>query len=105
MSDFAPQSVDSKTWARLKQLWAGRLEAEPKVRLKVIDMESGKVRFCELEEAKTWDWSNPEMMRMVNGVQLTSWEKLAELVSFKAKKGYHEVEVYEAPRFILLGGG
>lgn len=76
-----------------------------KVKLKVIDMENGAIRVCDLDEAKTWDWSNPEMMRMIGGVQITSWNKLVELVSFKAKKGYREIELYEAPRFIMLGGG
>jgi hypothetical protein len=76
-----------------------------KVKLKVIDMENGDTRVCDLDEAKTWDWSNPEMMRMIGGVHVTSWNKLVELASFKAKKGYKEVELYEAPRFIMLGGG
>jgi hypothetical protein len=99
-------SVDFQALRKLMEPWAGRrVEAEPKVKLKVIDMESGKVRVCKLDEARTWDWGNPEMMRMIGGVQITSWDKLVELVSFKAKKGYQEVEVYEAPRFMLLGGG
>ena len=100
------QSVDFEILARLVEPWASqRQEAEPKVKLKVIDMESGKIRVCELDEARTWEWGNPEIMRMIGGVQITSWDKLVKLVSFKAKKGYQEVEVYEAPRFILLGGG
>ncbi len=99
-------SVDFHALMKLMEPWAGhRPEAEPKVRLKVIDMESGATTVCELDEAKTWDWGNPEMMRMIGGIQITSWDKLVELVSFKAKKGYQEVEVYEAPCFILLGGG
>jgi len=42
---------------------------------------------------------------MIGGFQITSWDKLVEIACFKAGKGYQEVEVYEAPRFILLGGG
>ena len=102
------QSIDFQTLGRLVEPWADtnfQPETTPKVKLKVIDMESGKVRVCELDEAKTWEWGNPEIMRMIGGVQITSWDKLVELVSFKAKKGDQEVEVYEAPRFILLGGG
>jgi hypothetical protein len=68
-------------------------------------MENETTRVCDLDEAKTWDWSNPEIMRMIGGVQITSWNKLVEVVSFKVKKGYREVELYEAPRFIMLGGG
>jgi hypothetical protein len=76
-----------------------------KVKLKVIDMETGATRVCDLDEAKTWDWSNTEMMRMIGGVHVTSWNKLVEIAAFKAKKGYKEVEIYEAPRFMMLGGG
>jgi len=80
-------------------------ESVPKIKLKVVDMDTGETKVCSLEEAKTWDWSNPEMMRVIGDIQATSWDKLVELISFKAKKGYQEVVVYEAPRFMLLGGG
>ena len=100
------QSVDFQALRKLMEPWAGhRVKADPKLRLKVIDMETGKARVCPLEEAKTWDWDNPKMMRMISGFHITSWERLTELASFKAKKGYREVEVYEGPRFMLLGGG
>jgi len=99
-------SVDFHTLMKLMEPWAGRrLEAEPKVKLKVIDMESGEVRVCPLDEARMWDWNNPEMMRIFGGFQITNWDKLVEVASFKARKGYQEVEVYEGPRFMLLGGG
>jgi hypothetical protein len=88
-------------WKRLEP-WAGRRpEAVPKVKLKVIDMESGEVRVCPLDEAKTWDWSNQEIWKMIDGFQVTSWDKLVELASFKTRKGYQEVEVYEVPRFMI----
>jgi len=101
-------SVDFQALWKLVEPWAGascRPGAEPKIKLKVIDMESGETRACQLDEAKTWEWDNPQMMRIVGGLQITSWDKLVEILRFKAKKGYQEVEVYEAPRFILLGGG
>lgn len=107
-SSFAQHPVDLVTiWKQLEP-WAdtGLLPGtKPKINLKVIYMESGETRGCDLDEAKTWDWSNPEMMRIIGGRQITSWDKLVEIASFKAKKGYREVEVYEAPRFIMLGGG
>jgi hypothetical protein len=78
---------------------------ESKVKLKVIDMENGTTRVCDLDEAKTWDWDNTKMMRMIDGVHVTSWNKLVEIASFKAKKGYKEVKVYEGPRFMMLAGG
>ena len=63
----------SQALGKLMEPWVGRrMEAEPKVKLKVIDMETGKVRVCPLDEAKTWDWNNPEMMRMVSGFHITS---------------------------------
>ena len=68
-------------------------------------MESGATRVCELDEAKTWDLSNPEMMRVIDGLQITSWDKLLEILSFKTETGYQEVKIYGAPRFMLLGGG
>jgi len=105
-SGVVQHSVDFQALRKLVEPWAGRRrQAEPKVKLKVIDMESGEVRVCPLDEAKTWDWSNTEIWRVVDGFQVTSWDKLVELASFKAEKGYREVVVYEGPRFMMLGGG
>ena len=73
--------------------------------LKVVDMETGEARVCGLEETKTWNWGDPTIMRMVDGRQMTGWEKLIEFISCKARKGSHEIVLYEAPRFMLLGGG
>ncbi len=73
--------------------------------LKVINMEDGTSRVCQLDDAKAWDWGNPKMMRMISGMQITSWDKLVQVSLHKAEKGSQEVEVYEAPRFMLLGGG
>ena len=101
-------SVDFQTLWKLVQPWAEagpQPETKPKIKLRVIDVESGANRVCDLDEAKTWDWSNPEMMRIIGDLQVSSWDKLVEIARFKAKKGYREVEVYEAPRFMLLGGG
>jgi len=84
---------------------ATELKPSQKIKLKVIDMESGATTVCELDEAKTWDWGNQEILRVVDGFQITSWDKLVEVASFKAKKGYQEVKVYEGRRFMLLGGG
>jgi len=101
-------SVDFQALWKLVEPWAGvaiELETSRQIQLKVIDMESGETRVCQLEETKTWDWSNPETMRIIGGLQITSYDKLVELIPFRVKKGYQEVEVYEAPRFILLGGG
>jgi len=101
-------SVDLQVLRSWVEPWGGtgrRPETELRVKLKVIDMDTGITRTCELKEAKTWEYNNPEMMILVGGIQITSWDKLVDLVSYKAQKGYQEVEVYEAPRFMLLGGG
>ncbi len=107
-SGIRHQSVDSQTLRKLAEPWAGarsQRETELEIRLKVIDMESGATRVCELDEAETWDWSSPDVVRMVSGIQITSWEKLVEIVRFKSERGYQEVEVHEAPHFMLLAGG
>lgn len=78
---------------------------EPKIRLKVIDMESSAARICELSELKRWDWSNPRIWRLIDGRQVTNLDSLIEILCCKAERGYEEVELYEAPRFMLLAGG
>ncbi len=100
--------VDFQPLRNWMEPWAARgdqLEIPLEIKLKVIDMESGESRICELSEAKTWDWSDPKLVRVIGDIQVTGWDKLVEIVRFKAKKGYHEVEIYEAPRFMLLAGG
>jgi hypothetical protein len=93
---------------KLSEPWAGKdiqAKNEPKIRLQVIDMESGKTKICEFNETKTWDWGNPEMMRLIDGRQVNSLDSLIEILCYKAEKGYQEVQIYEAPRFMLLAGG
>ncbi len=100
--------VDFEALWEMVRPWSGaqaRSAKKPEVKLKLIDMETGTATMCELEEARKWDWDNPHMMRLIAGLQVTNWDKLVEMVSFRAKRGYQEVEVYEAPRFLLLGGG
>jgi hypothetical protein len=105
-SGIAQRTVDLRTLGKLVEPWAGRrVKAEPKVKIKVIDMETGNIKICSLEEAKAWDWSNPEIMRVIDGFQITSFDRLVEIASYKAKRGNQEIELYEAPRFMLLGGG
>jgi len=82
-----------------------RKRSEPEIKLKVIDVESRTTRICSFNETKEWSWDNPETMRIIDGWQVTSMEMLLEIMCHKAEKGYEEVEVYEAPRFMLLAGG
>jgi hypothetical protein len=81
------------------------LERILKIRLKVIDRETGESRYCTVAETKTWDWANPEFWRIVNGWQITSFKGLLHLLYLKAEKVIKEVELLEAPRFTMLSGG
>jgi hypothetical protein len=78
---------------------------ETRIRLKLVDRESGRVRVCDLSEAKAWDWSNPAVMRVIDDWQVTSMDSLIKILRYKAEKGFQEVEVREAPRFMILAGG
>jgi hypothetical protein len=101
-------SVDFQAFWKLVEPWKDidyQSQPKRKISITVIDMESGETRVCQLEEAKTWEWDNPEMMRIIDGFHITSWDKLIEIVSFKAEKGNTEVRLYEAPRFMMLAGG
>ena len=77
----------------------------PKIKLKIIDMESGKERTGESTEAKTWKWNDPGIMRIVAGHQVDSWTKLAEIMQYQEEKGAKELVIYEGPRFMMIAGG
>jgi hypothetical protein len=76
-----------------------------KIRLKLTDRESGQSRYCTLDEAKTWDWGDPETWRMIGGWQISSFQGLLKILYVKMEKGIKEVEIIEAPRFTMLAGG
>jgi len=75
------------------------------MKLKVIDMEMGTEKYVSLAEAQDWKWGDPGMMRMINHRHVFSFEKLTEMAGFYEQKGVAELTVYEAPSFMLLGGG
>ncbi len=80
---------------------AGKMEPKPqKVRLTLSDRETGESRFCTLDEAKTWDWKNPEVWRMVGHWQITSYESLLHVLSMKVENGAKEIEIVVSPRFM-----
>jgi hypothetical protein len=80
-------------------------KGNPKIKLKVIDVANRTTRTCDFNETKEWIWDNPEIMRVIDGWQVTSTEMLLEIMRYKAEKGCEEVELYEVPRFMLLAGG
>ncbi|MFC1871564.1 hypothetical protein ACFLYF_04100 [Chloroflexota bacterium] len=82
-----------------------RGDKEPDIRLKGIDMETAETRIYRLEEAKNWDWSDTNTIRLIDGFHITGLDKLLEILRYKAGKGYQEILFYEGPRFMLLGGG
>ncbi len=78
---------------------------KPKVTLRLIDVEHDTKRICTLEEAQTWDWSNPEIMRVIGDWQISSYEMLLSKLRDKEESGVTEVDLFEAPRFMMLSGG
>jgi hypothetical protein len=76
-----------------------------KIKLKVLDRETAQYRYATLDEAKAWDWDNPETWRMIGGWQITSFQQLLNILYRKMEKGYTEVEILESPRFMILAGG
>jgi hypothetical protein len=76
-----------------------------KIRLRLFDRENGTSRLVSLDEAKTWNWRDPETWRMIGGWQVTSFQQLLNLLYLKMEKGVEEVEIVEAPRFTMLAGG
>lgn len=101
--------LDLETIKKLFEPWSvkqNKLERPVlKIKLKVIDMESGTQRYVSPFEANNWKWGDPNIMRVVNGGHITSWEKLLEIMHYQEQRGIKELVIYEAPRFMLLGGG
>ena len=81
------------------------LEPAPKIKITLVDVEHNTSRTVDLNEAKTWDWKNPEMIRLIGDWQVKNYEALRFILSEKERKGLDEVKIYESPRFMLLCGG
>jgi hypothetical protein len=76
-----------------------------KMKVKVVYRETGNSRYCTLDEAKTWDWGNQDIWRIVSGWQITSFNGLLNMMYMKVQRGVEEVEILESPRCMLLAGG
>jgi hypothetical protein len=83
----------------------GQRKDELKIRLKVIDVERKETRICDLHELQKWHWGNPRLYRLIDGRQVTDLDNLIEILYHKAEAGCEEVDLYEAPRFMMLAGG
>ncbi len=103
-ADFESIKRSLEPWSATRN-GNGEISPEKKIKLKVIDMESGKERNFELAEAKTWEWDNPSIMRIVAGSQVNSWTKLCEMVQYYQEKDAAELVIYEAPSFMMIAGG
>jgi hypothetical protein len=73
------------------------------LRLKVITLNNygATERYCELEEARTWDYSDQLKSVNIDGIQISSYEELAEIID--KQKNKEEIEVYITPP-IIAGG-
>jgi hypothetical protein len=105
------KTVDMEMIKKLFEPWSAKHnKAEEKsvkiqIKLEFIDMETGKERYFEPEEIQTWKWGDPSIIRVVNGTHVTSAGKLMEIIRYHESRGVTELTIYEAPSFMLLGGG
>jgi hypothetical protein len=83
----------------------GQRKDELRIRLRVIDVERNETRICAMHELERWHWGNPRIWRLIDGRQITSLDSLFEILRYKAETGHEEVDLYEAPRFMMLAGG
>jgi len=100
--------ADFQTVVSAAEPWAGKgvqAEKDLGIKLKVIDGESGTTRVSELNEAKAWDWRDPEIWRIIDNRVVFSFESLVDILRYKVEKGCREAELYENPRFAMLAGG
>jgi len=110
-TDGKTKSVDLEKIKGLLEPWsiAPNIVSEnaydAKIKLKVVDLESGKERYCEPTEVKTWKWADPTIMRVVSGTHVNSWAKLIEMMQYYEEKGAAELIIYEAPSFMMIAGG
>jgi hypothetical protein len=80
-------------------------EDTPNIRLKLVDVEKKTSRVCRPDEAKTWDWKDPTIIRLIGDWQIKNYETLFFILNEKESNGLEEVTIYETPRFMLLAGG
>ncbi len=99
--NFDALSKHVNPWTKANNSIGGDTE----MTLKVLDMETKNTRTCSLEEARSWDWTNPRTVRVIDGRHITGWSTLCEVVKYRAEKGQTEVELHEGPFFMLIGGG
>ena len=104
----SPHQINFEALSKKINPWSNAqnsISGEPDITLKVLDAETQKVKTCTLEETKSWDWSNPRTVRVIEGRHITSWSELCDILKYRAERGETEVELHEGPFFLLINGG
>jgi hypothetical protein len=101
LADFEKIKKLLEPWSVTRNMIGDKNARELQIKLKIIDMDSGKENTFKLDEAKTWKWDDPTIMHTVGGNNINSWAKLAEIARYQEEKGNTELVVYEVPRFML----
>ncbi len=79
---------------------------QPQMKLKIIDLITEETIFADMEEARGWQWNDPEVQRFINGcVHVTSWHEMEEYCLRRAAKGDSEVVIYQSPGYLMISGG
>jgi hypothetical protein len=80
-------------------------KAKPEIRIEFIDLQGKVTAIHGLAEARAWNWNEPGVVKMIDGVSIRSWDELVQFVQRKLGEGDEEITVYESPDPTLLGGG
>ena len=73
------------------------------MKLRVKSIDGHLVGVYELEEARTWDYADPEALVVVKGSHVRSWNELLTIVSSEDNRDCEEIEVYQVN--VVTGGG
>ncbi len=76
-------------------------ECLPRIKLKVYYREDGTTKECDYEDAKKWEWNDPKIVRIIGNIHIGSVDKLRNVMCHKEAQGAREVELFEAPWFLL----
>jgi hypothetical protein len=103
-ADGANKTLDMDTIKKLFEPWSteGKKPAgKSDMKLKVMYMETGESKICDIAEAEKWVWDDPLTMRVVFGGHVSSLDKLIDIARYQEAKGVKEITIIEAPRFML----
>lgn len=71
-----------------------------KLRVKTIDGHF--VGVYEFEEARTWDYDEPEARLVIDNRHVTSWDELVAIATSEANRACEEVVIYQVS--VVAGG-